>query len=95
MRRQENRAWTILLTGPVHGLVGKHGETFPYPPAHYARVNVYAHPPQRKPLTDSALLDMAADFKSQYMHGGITFDEFDVLGFARAIERAHGIGEAL
>lgn len=35
-------------------------------------------------LSDGKLLDIAEDFKSQYMHGGITFDEFDSLGFARA-----------
>lgn len=39
-------------------------------------------------LTDGALLDMAGDFRSQYLHGGVTFDEFDALGFARAVERA-------
>jgi hypothetical protein len=36
-------------------------------------------------LTDSELLDLADGFRSQYMHGGITFDEFDALGFARAV----------
>ena len=46
--------------------------------------------PTNAALTDSALLDMAADFRSQYLHGGVTFDEFDALGFARAVELAHG-----
>ena len=35
--------------------------------------------------TDSEILDAADDFRSQYMHGGITFDEFDSIGFARAV----------
>lgn len=48
---------------------------------------------ERKPLTDERVLDIADDFRSQYMHAGTTFDEFDALGFARAIERAHGITE--
>ena len=34
--------------------------------------------------TDAELLDAADDFRSQYKHGGTTFDEFDALGFARA-----------
>jgi hypothetical protein len=52
-------------------------------------VAALATPPAApEPLSDSALLDIAADFRSQHMHGGVTFDEFDVLGFARAYERA-------
>ena len=35
--------------------------------------------------TDSEILDAADDFRSQYMHGGITFDDFDSIGFARAV----------
>ena len=35
--------------------------------------------------TDAEILDAADDFRSQYMHGGITFDEFDSIGFARAV----------
>ena len=35
--------------------------------------------------TDAEILDAADDFSSQYMHGGITFDEFDSIGFARAV----------
>ena len=42
----------------------------------------------RVPLTDERVLDIAGDFKSQHMHGGTMFDEFDALGFARAIEAA-------
>lgn len=47
-----------------------------------------------QPLTDERVLDVADDFRSQYMHAGTTFDEFDALGFARAIEREHGIGSS-
>lgn len=35
--------------------------------------------------SDSDILNMAEDFKSQYQHGGTIFDEFDSLGFARAV----------
>ena len=42
----------------------------------------------RVPLTDERVLDIAGDFKSQHMHGGTMFDEFDAVGFARAIEAA-------
>ena len=35
--------------------------------------------------TDADILDAADDFRSQYKHGGTTFDEFDALGFARAV----------
>ena len=35
--------------------------------------------------TDAEILDAAEDFRSQYMHGGTTFDEFDEIGFARAV----------
>ena len=35
--------------------------------------------------TDAEILDAADDFRSQYKHGGTTFDEFDALGFARAV----------
>lgn len=35
--------------------------------------------------TDAEILDAAYDFRSQYKHGGTTFDEFNALGFARAV----------
>ena len=48
---------------------------------------VYITPPQRKPLTDEAVLDIA----DYYLYnGGKTYG---VLDFARAIEAAHGIKE--
>ena len=34
--------------------------------------------------TDAEILDAAEDFRSQYTHGGTTFDEFDEIGFTRA-----------
>ena len=46
--------------------------------------NLYAHPPQRKPLTDEQIVDL---IPSTGFRGPI-----DALWFARAIERAHGIG---
>ena len=35
--------------------------------------------------TDAEILDAAEDFRSHYTHGGTTFDEFDEIGFARAV----------
>ena len=35
--------------------------------------------------TDAEILDAADDFRSQYKHGGTTFDEVDALNFARAV----------
>lgn len=35
--------------------------------------------------TDAEILDAAEDFRSHYTHGGTTFDEFDEIGFTRAV----------
>ncbi len=40
--------------------------------------------------TDAEIFDAADDFRSQYKHGGTTFDEFDALGFARAVLQRWG-----
>ena len=45
---------------------------------------LYTAPPARKPLTDSEVFNMAADYYEGY--------GFKAAEFARAIERAHGIG---
>lgn len=37
-------------------------------------------------LADMEIIDIAEDFKSQYTHGGQTYDGFNRIGFARAIE---------
>lgn len=42
--------------------------------------------PEQKPLTDSEVFNLAADYYEGY--------GFKAAEFARAIERAHGIGEA-
>ena len=44
--------------------------------------------------TDAEILDAAEDFRSQYTHGGTTFDEFDEIGFARAVLAKWGGSEA-
>ena len=48
-------------------------------------VPLYAAPPARKPLTDSEVFNLAADYYEGY--------GFKAAEFARAIERAHGIGD--
>jgi hypothetical protein len=35
--------------------------------------------------SDAQLLEIASDYRSTYQHGGTTFDQFDALGFARAL----------
>jgi hypothetical protein len=52
---------------------------------------IYITPPQRKPLTDEEVIDIGTQF--QWYDGDC--ERFDSIGFARAIEAAHGIkGEA-
>ena len=58
------------------------------PPAQPAPVQ-----PAPVPLTHRQIIDIGDNFRSQYNHGGTTFDEFDDIGFARAIESHHGITE--
>ena len=56
---QEPVAWTLLLVGEHHGIIGKAGDAFASAPEHYRRVDVYTTPPQRKPLTDEEMQRMA------------------------------------
>jgi len=44
---QEPVAWTLLLIGEHHGVIGKAGEQFLGHPKHYERVDVYTAPPKR------------------------------------------------
>jgi len=39
-------------------------------------------------MTDSEIIVLAADFKSTSMACGVMVDDFDAVGFARAIEQA-------
>jgi hypothetical protein len=45
---QEPVAWTLLLTGEHHGIIGEAGEKFIGAPEYYQRVNVYTTPPKRE-----------------------------------------------
>jgi hypothetical protein len=56
---QEPVAWTLLLIGEHHGIIGKAGEQFLGHPKHYERVDVYTTPPKREwvGLTDEELAD--------------------------------------
>ena len=47
LESQEPVAWTLLLVGEHHGMIGKAGEKFLGHPEHYDRVDVYTHPQQR------------------------------------------------
>ena len=77
-------------SGPVAWMVKLHdGNQFVYDKRmlehidsdiHATRQPLYTAPPQRKPIDDKTLWEMWVESPS------------DVLRFARAIERAHGIG---
>jgi hypothetical protein len=54
----------------------------------YRALPIYATPPQRKPLTDAEITELL----SQSAGIDVKLNGGDLL-FARAIERAHGIGE--
>jgi len=45
---------------------------------------------QRTPLADDVIVKM---YEESYLESGLDEWEFDPVYFARAIERAHGIGE--
>ena len=87
---QEPVAWTLLLTGEHHGLVGKAGDKFVGHPEHYERVDVYTTPPQRKPLTNGEIYTAYITATNQTLRAT---DERLAFAFARAIEAAHGIKE--
>jgi hypothetical protein len=57
---QEPVAWTLLLTGEHHGIIGEAGEKFIGAPECYQRVNVYTTPPKREwvGLTDEDYVEM-------------------------------------
>jgi hypothetical protein len=48
-------------------------------------VAALATPAAAVETSDIEILDLADNFKSQYTHGGQTYDEYDHIGFARAI----------
>ena len=80
---------------PAGYLVSPHGEfkpnfnlRFTFPPESLDwSIPLYTAPPQRKPLTDDEILEMVRAAPDL----GAAEDEW--LHVARAIERAHGIGE--
>jgi len=60
---QEPVAWTLLLVGEHHGVIGKAGEQFLGHPKHYERVDVYTAPPKREwvGLTNEEVLETMAE----------------------------------
>ena len=46
--QQEPVAWTLLLVGEHHGIIGKAGDAFASAPEHYRRVDVYTSPPAQR-----------------------------------------------
>ena len=89
---QEPVAWTIWTHGPVRLFIDK-GEAkmefdrlcHAYPEQSRKLKPLYTHPRQRKPLTDEEIVNVLGSVRES-----LTGNAF--LAFARAIERAHGIG---
>jgi hypothetical protein len=80
---------------PVACVTGAYAGHFTVVPTNPALVlttgmALYTHPPQRKPLTDEEIRDIAKQYALglAFPYNGPTTPEL----FARAIERAHGIG---
>lgn len=88
--QKKSAAWTLLLTGEHHGLVGKAGEKFVGAPEYYERVDVYTSLPAQpsKPLTDEQLYQVFPAIAT-YTEANKTLYR----SIARAIEAAHGIKE--
>jgi hypothetical protein len=55
-----------------------------------ATIPLYTHPPARKPLTDEEIVAIGRELGIKCKLGGNPNIDFD---YARAIERAHGIGD--
>lgn len=75
--------------GPVAVVTSQTGDptitmSWNHEPALPIGTKLYTAPPARKPLTDSEVFNLAADYYEGY--------GFKAAEFARAIERAHGIG---
>ena len=67
---QEPVAWTLLLTGEHHGIIGEAGEKFIGAPECYQRVNVYTTPPKREwiGLTDEEIHGTAGYNETREMY---------------------------
>jgi ABC-type nitrate/sulfonate/bicarbonate transport system substrate-binding protein len=52
---QEPVAWTLLLVGEHHGIIGKAGEKFLGHPEHYERIDVYTTPPAQPAVPDAII----------------------------------------
>lgn len=83
---QEPVAWTLLLVGEHHGIIGKAGDAFASAPAHYRRVDVYTNPPQRKPLTELEAETLFDNCGGKWNGDHWVIKDADLHDFARAIE---------
>ena len=86
---QESVAWIENLAGALS-----------YNPYHEAsrklpegvRFDLYTRPQPRQPLTDEAVLGVAKSIEIHFDSERLSEQIDDILAFASAIERAHGIG---
>lgn len=83
---QEPVAWTLLLVGEHHGIIGKAGDAFASAPEHYRRVDVYTTPPQRKPLTELEAETLFDNCGGKWNGDHWVIKDADLHDFARAIE---------
>ena len=66
---QEPVAWTLLLVGEHHGIIGKAGDRFLGHPEHYQRVDVYTTPPAAQPAIPDALTSADIQEHIEYVAG--------------------------
>ena len=86
LESQEPVAWLLTGNAPLFdGEIIVHMSKPKWIPEWWRAEPLYTHPPQRKPLTDEQILNVARDHYSPHQRPEISF--------ARAIEAAHGIKE--
>ena len=93
-------AWMVVVDGGTSAYVTDNPTDFvmdnpDYPESAYRALPLYTAPPQRKPLTDEEIVEAVREVDLDWQ-AGWTLDEHEPNRFttlARAIERAHGIGE--
>jgi hypothetical protein len=86
LESQEPVAWLLTGNAPLFdGEIIVHMSKPKWIPEWWRAEPLYTHPPQRKPLTDEQILNVARDHYNPHQRPEISF--------ARAIEASHGIKE--
>ena len=91
---QEPVAWAVMQNGEI---CWDADYPFSNEPAGWCDsdhecVPLYTHPQPRQPLTDDAVIGVAKSIGIEFRDEDLDEQIDDILAFARAIERFHGIG---